>query len=89
MATYQITAPESFNFNCPEEWPRWICKFERFRMASSLNEKDEANQVNALIYTMGDSADDIWSSMGLSEENKSKYDIVKSKFTAHFVKASM
>ena len=55
-------------------------------MASGLNKKDEANQVNVLIYTMGDLADDILSSMGLSEENKSKYDVVKSKFTAHFVK---
>ena len=46
MATYQITAPENFNFNRPDEWPRWICKFERFRQASGLSEKEEASQVN-------------------------------------------
>ena len=83
MATYQITAPD---FNCPDEWPRWMRKFERFRIASGLCEKSEANQVNTLIYTMGESADDILSSMGLSDEEKSNYDAVKGKFTAHFVK---
>ena len=54
MATYQITAPEHFNFNYPDEWPRWIRKFKRFRIASGLSEKAEANQVNMLIYTMGE-----------------------------------
>ena len=79
MATYQITAPENFNFNRPKEWPRWIRKFERFRLVSGLSEKDEANQVSALIYTMGDTADDILSTLG-------KYDTVKAKFQAYFVK---
>ena len=86
MATYQITAPEHFNFNCPDEWPRWIRKFERFCIASGLSQKAEASQVNTLIYTMGESADDILSSMGLSDEDRGKYDVVKGKFTAHFVK---
>ena len=86
MATYQITAPENFNFNRPEDWPRWVRKFERFRQASGLSEKEEASQVNALIYTMGDAADDILSSLGLSEEDKEKYKVVKDKFQAHFVK---
>ena len=64
MATYQITAPENFNFNRPEDWPRWVRKFERFRQASGLSEKEEASQVNSLIYTMGDAADNILSSLG-------------------------
>ena len=86
MATYQITAPENFNFHRPEEWPRWIRKFERFRQASGLSEKAEASQVNALIYTTGDDADDILSSLDLSEEDKGKYSVVKGKFQAYFIK---
>ena len=59
MATYQITAPENFNFHHPEEWPRWIRKYHKlFRQASDLSEKAEASQVSALIYAMGDDADD-------------------------------
>ena len=75
MATYQITAPENFNFNRPDEWPCWICKFERFHKASGLSEKEEVSQVNTLIYTMGDTADDILSLLGLTDEEKGKYDI--------------
>ena len=75
MATYQITAPENFNFNRLKEWPRWIRKFEHFRQASGLSEKEEVNQVNTLIYTMGDTADDILSLLGLTDEEKGKYDI--------------
>ena len=86
MATYQITALENFNFNRPEDWPHWIRKFERFRQASGLSGKGEASQVNALIYTMGDATNDILSSLCLSDKDKGKYEVVKEKFQAHFVK---
>ena len=86
MASFQIVAPENFNFDRPEEWPRWIRKFERFRQASGLHSKDEAKQVNTLIYSMGDAADDILSSMDLSDDNKKKYEPVKTKFDEHFAR---
>ena len=86
MASYQVPPPKPFNFTKPEEWPNWIRRFERFRQASGLSEKSQANQVNTLVYTMGDVADDILSSFGLSEEDKTKYDVVVEKFEAHFVK---
>ena len=39
-----------------------------------------------LIYTMGDEADDILSSFGLSDNNQKKYSVVKDKFDNYFVK---
>ena len=45
-ATYQVVPPEAFNFNRPEEWTKWIRRFERFRKASGLETKDEEAQVN-------------------------------------------
>ena len=39
MVSLQIVVPENFNFNCPEEWPQWIQKFEHFCQASSLHLK--------------------------------------------------
>ena len=42
---------------------------------SGLSEKDKANQVSALIYTTGDTADDILSTLGLSDVEKVKYRI--------------
>jgi hypothetical protein len=86
MASYQIPVLESFNFAKPEEWPRWIRRFERFRQASGLNTKSEESQVNTLIYSMGEKADDIFHSFRLSEADGKKYQPVKSAFEGHFVK---
>ena len=86
VATYQVSPPEQFNFNHPEEWPKWVRRFERFCIASGLVEKPEEAQVNTLIYTMGDAADDILRSFRLSEADSKKYDTVKSKFYLHFIK---
>jgi len=87
MATsFQISTPESFSFTNPELWPKWIRRFERYRLASGLSNKSAEVQVNALIYHMGDLADDILTSFGLSDDDKKKYDVVKAKFERHFIK---
>ena len=86
MASYQIPALEQFDFSKPEDWPRWIRRFERFRMASDLASKSEENQVNTLVYSMGDKADDILQSFNLPEADSKKYKTVKTRFEAHFVK---
>ena len=69
MATFQVTPPDRFSFK-PEEWSKWIRRFERFRLVSELNKKDEASQVNTFIYSMGDEADDILQSFGMSADDK-------------------
>ena len=84
MASFQEQPPEKFSFK-PEEWPKWIRRFERFRLASGLCKEDEESQVNALIYSMGDEADDILQSFSLTEANRKKYDPVKMKFEGHFI----
>ena len=86
MASYQIPTIETFDFTIPSEWPNWIRRFERFRHASGLAGKSEESQVNTLIYSMGDKADDILQSFKLSEEDLKTYNTVKQKFDAHFVK---
>ena len=56
-------------------------------MASGLDkEKDETKQINTLIYTMRDAADDILKSFKLSSDDAAKYGVVKDKFDQHFVK---
>lgn len=86
MAAFQISLPQSFNFAEPDEWPRWIRRFERFREASGLKSKEQESQVNTLVYCMGDEADDILSSLGLSDDEKKSYDTVKAKLEGHFVR---
>ena len=86
MATFQVTAPESFDTHYPENWTKWIRRFERFRQASGLASKSEENQVNTLVYSMGDEADDILASFGLTEDEKKVYDTVKGKFESYFIR---
>ena len=50
-----------------------------------LDAKEEETQVSNLIYCMGDEADDILRSFGLSADDSKKYSVVKGKFESHFV----
>ena len=84
FTTYQVTPPSKFSFKS-SEWTRWIRRFERFRIAIELDKKEEAKQVNALIYTMGDEADDIITSFGLSEQEMKSYETVRNRFENHFI----
>ena len=86
MASLTIMPPEQFNFSCPDDWPKWIRRFDRFREASELATKSEERQVNTLIYSMGDKADDILASFALSADERKQYATVKEKFDHYFVK---
>ena len=83
--SFQVSPPDSFVFTKPNEWPKWIRRFERYRLASGLDGKPDAMQVNALVYAMGDEADDIMAGFGLTEEEREVYQTVKTKFDEHFV----
>ena len=52
-------------------------RFERYRVASGLNLKNVAFQVNTLIYSMGDEVKDILNPSPLTEEEKRNYSAVK------------
>ena len=82
---FQFATPEKFNFPNPEEWPKWIKRFGRFRQVSGLDKKSEEEQVCALLYSMGDKAEDILDSLSLTDEDKKKYDTVKTKLDAYFL----
>ena len=53
---------------------------------SGVEKQSEEAQVNTLMYSTGDQADNILHSFGLSEDDSKKYTIVKAKFDSHFVK---
>ena len=80
MASYQIPAIEAFDFSTPTEWPNWIRHFERFRNASGIADKSQQSQIDTLIYSMGDKADDILQSFNLSEDDLKSYKTVKDRF---------
>ncbi len=83
-ATFSIQPPKPFDFSKPQEWVKWIQKFERFRSESNLHENSDENQVNTFIY-MGDEADDILQGLPLADTDNTKYSEVKAGFEAHFM----
>ena len=86
MADFRVSPPEAFNFSRPEEWDKWIRRFERFRHASGLTEKEETSQIHTLIYMMGDEAEDMLSSFRPTEDEGKEYNTVVEMFGRHFVK---
>ncbi|RVE73710.1 hypothetical protein OJAV_G00033850 [Oryzias javanicus] len=84
MSRFQVPPPEKFTFTA-DDWPKWIKRFERFRIASGLETQAEENQVNALIYSMGEEAEDILVSLRLSPEEEADFHTVKTRLDAHFV----
>ena len=84
-ATFTIKPRDSFDFSKPHEWEKWIRRFERFRLASNLNESSEANQVNTLVYCVGDEADDVLRGLDLIMEQREQYEAVKKGFDSYFV----
>ena len=77
MVTYQVPAPLNFNFRQLEEWSKWLHRFEPCRQASDLDKKSDEKQVNALLYAMGDEADNILKSFHLSEVNSRNIRLLK------------
>ncbi|KAJ8366289.1 hypothetical protein AAFF_G00363120 [Aldrovandia affinis] len=76
MNQFQVTPPEKFTFKS-DDWPKWIKRFDRFRIASGLETQADENQVNGLIYTMGEEAEDILVSLHLSLEEANAHFIAR------------
>ena len=84
MATFTVAPPEKFSFR-PNDWPKWLQRWERFRVASELTKKPEETQIATFIYSMGEDADDIFSTLPLTAEERKVYNTVISKFESHFI----
>uniref|UniRef100_A0A3B3CEF0 Gypsy retrotransposon integrase-like protein 1 n=1 Tax=Oryzias melastigma TaxID=30732 RepID=A0A3B3CEF0_ORYME len=72
-------------FSKPQEWEKWIRRFERFRIASNLNASSEENQINTLIYCMGDEADDVMRGLSVPADRRGTYQGVRDGFQAFFI----
>ncbi|UYV71295.1 hypothetical protein LAZ67_8002537 [Cordylochernes scorpioides] len=67
------------------DWPKWIRRFERFRQASGLINNPENEQVNMLVYCMGDNADGILLSCKIASDQLENYNKVFECFESHFI----
>ena len=84
MVSSQIPFPDKLDSKKPEEWKRWIERFECYRIAAGLDAKEEKVQINTLVYAMGRNANEIFKSFQLTEEDQ-VYETAKQRFETHFV----
>ena len=55
-------------------------RFEGFSKVTGLDKQSGESQVNTLIYTMGDQADDVFISFEFTQEQEKSFEEVKEKF---------
>ena len=78
--------PDNFDFTATGNWQTWHQRFQRFRIASKLNEESAETQVSTLIYCMGTEAEQIYMSQSnKKKENEKNFDVILSKFDAYFM----
>ena len=75
-----LQAPGPFQFNSPDEWPKWRRRFEQYRVASELAKEDNERQVIALLYCLGEEADDVLTSTNISSDSRKAFADVLKKF---------
>lgn len=82
-----IPVPESFDqsggLNQAEAWPKWMRKFERYRFASGLCNKSQREQVCTLLYSVGDSVDEILMTLRI-QEDEITYNELISQLNSYF-----
>ena len=65
-----LQAPGPFQFNSPDEWPKWRRCFEEYRVALGLAKEDDECQVSALLYCLEEEADDVLTPTNISSDSK-------------------
>ena len=79
-----LQPPTPLNFSKPEAWTKWKRRFEQYRFASGLADETGARQASALLYCLGEGAEDVLDTTGISDRDRNKYEVVLGKFDAHF-----
>ena len=71
MASFNVAPSDKFSFK-PNDWPEWKIRFER-------------TQVVPLSYSMSEGANEIFSALPMTADERKKYDNAKSKLEEHFI----
>ena len=84
MALANLKRPDPFDFKQPDNWTRWLNRFEQFRVASGLDKEEEPKQISTRLYCLGEETADVLTSTGISAEDRKKHSAVVVKFNDFF-----
>ena len=79
---FRIKLPDQFSFT-PGAWEKWRKRFDRFRSASELDQKDAKVQIDTLLFSMGEKAEDIF--LTIPEADRKEYKKVVAAFDKFFI----
>ena len=65
--------PDNVDFSTPEQWLAWRQRFLRYRTASELSKKTVDVQTSVLIYSMGQTVEEIFNMFDV-EEGETTFD---------------
>uniref|UniRef100_X1ZZB7 Retrotransposon gag domain-containing protein n=2 Tax=Capitella teleta TaxID=283909 RepID=X1ZZB7_CAPTE len=82
-APARFSAPAEFSFR-PDDWPRWLTRYNRYRSAGRMDEEEGDRQVDALLYTMGEESENIFANLSLTMAQRVKYEDVTAAFTTYY-----
>ncbi|KAL3183903.1 hypothetical protein MRX96_033004 [Rhipicephalus microplus] len=85
MASLVIQPPDAFNVSSPYECLKWKHRFERLQTFSGLCVKPEQHQVDTLLCTIGEQAEEIYTTSTLPKENSKKFDAIMEQFDKYFI----
>ena len=83
-ASIQLQPPQPFEFKKLDEWEKWKRRFQQFLTASGLEGEGQERKVSTLLCCLGEEAEGILSSTGISDDSRKKYKDVIAKFDEHF-----
>ena len=70
MAMTNLQPPDPFWFKKTEEWLKWKCHFEQYRVELGSVDKDEDHQVSTLLYCLGEDAEDVLDTTRITGEDE-------------------
>lgn len=84
MATNAIKPPTAFDFTKPAEWKEWYKRYSRYHSVAKLSKESEQIQIDTLLYVMGETAEEIFVQLPLSEDDRKLYNKVTAALEKYF-----
>ncbi|KAJ8893774.1 hypothetical protein PR048_006374 [Dryococelus australis] len=56
-----LKSPQPMEFTNPSSWPAWERRFLRYMSVSGYNSKPHKEQIDILLYLLGEYVEEIWS----------------------------
>ena len=81
----KFSPPNRLDFTAPEKWPEWRQRFQRYRVATKLKDKEGDVQVSTLIYSMGPETETVFDTFKFNTDtDKTNFDIVVKLYDDYF-----